>query len=362
MLPSLFAALAARRPHHRPPRSPSRSDRRTVLAGADADRPVPELRPGAHQHHGRAGHPGGGGDVGARSFGEARAAEGDQQRRRAAQHRRPRRARAEARPAGAGDESVRADRARRRRPPLVFDLKYYFKERIEHGTVTVDRPAGHPGARSSFRCGAGSWSGTGTTSTRTTGASTSSRRWLGSSASSPTSSASPTTSSASTRTGSDHRGDPALNESWFAFGTPVHAVAAGTVVAAVDAWPDARKLDVQRLKTDRMAMFGNHVVVRHADGAFALYAHLRQGSVRVQDRRARCRPGQTLGAVGASGGAAAPHLHFELQTTADADGEGCPRPSPATGGSSATAVQSGDRGRDRQRGHRRGGAARALTF
>jgi hypothetical protein len=123
--------------------------------------------------------------------------------------------------------------------------------------------------------------------------------------------------------GTTHQGDASRNESWLGFGRPVLAAAPGVVVAAVDGRPDSRRLDVKLLATDRMAMFGNHVVVKLDSGEFALYAHLREGSVRckVGDR---LREGQPLGSVGASGGSAMPHLHFELQTAADADAEGRP--------------------------------------
>jgi hypothetical protein len=123
--------------------------------------------------------------------------------------------------------------------------------------------------------------------------------------------------------GTTHQGDASRNESWLGFGKTVLAAAPGVVVAAVDGRPDSRRLDVRLLATDRMAMFGNHVVVKLDSGEFALYAHLREGSVKckVGDR---LREGQPLGSVGASGGAAMPHLHFELQTAADADAEGRP--------------------------------------
>ena len=61
---------------------------------------------------------------------------------------------------------------------------------------------------------------------------------------------------------------------------------------------------------------GNHVLVEHAEGEFALYAHLVRGSVAVTpgDRVSR---GQTLGRCGHTGHSAEPHLHFHLQDSAD---------------------------------------------
>jgi len=123
--------------------------------------------------------------------------------------------------------------------------------------------------------------------------------------------------------GTTHQGDPSRNESWVGFGRPVLAAAPGLVVEAVDGRPDSRRLDVKLLATDRMSMFGNHVVVKLDSGEFALYAHLRQGSVLCKAGD-QLREGQSLGSVGASGGSAIPHLHFQLQTTAGADGEGRP--------------------------------------
>lgn len=58
-------------------------------------------------------------------------------------------------------------------------------------------------------------------------------------------------------------------------------------------------------------MVGNHVVIDHGEGVFALCAHLRRGSVTVavgDDVVA----GQQLGEVGNSGYSSEPHLHFQL--------------------------------------------------
>jgi hypothetical protein len=58
--------------------------------------------------------------------------------------------------------------------------------------------------------------------------------------------------------------------------------------------------------------FGNHVALRHDDGKVTYYAHLRRGSVSVQQgQRVDC--GQRLGQVGSSGFSTGPHLHFEVR-------------------------------------------------
>lgn len=92
---------------------------------------------------------------------------------------------------------------------------------------------------------------------------------------------------------------------------PVLAAAAGRVARVRDGVADA---DVRQTGPeavgDRQA--GNAVVIEHPGGWETQYSHLRQGSVLV-------RPGQVVeagtpvGAVGMSGLAEFPHLHFELR-------------------------------------------------
>ncbi|MFK4144957.1 peptidoglycan DD-metalloendopeptidase family protein [Streptomyces sp. NPDC004065] len=77
-------------------------------------------------------------------------------------------------------------------------------------------------------------------------------------------------------------------------GTPVKAVAAGTVVSA--GWGGA---------------YGNQVVVRLHDGRYAQYAHLSRLSVSAGQAVAA---GQKLGLSGATGNVTGPHLHFEIRT------------------------------------------------
>jgi murein DD-endopeptidase MepM/ murein hydrolase activator NlpD len=56
--------------------------------------------------------------------------------------------------------------------------------------------------------------------------------------------------------------------------------------------------------------WGNLVVVAHADGVRTMYAHLSAIAVRVGQR---VGTGDRLGAVGATGDASGPHLHFEVR-------------------------------------------------
>ncbi|SHN28266.1 M23 family metallopeptidase [Actinacidiphila paucisporea] len=80
-------------------------------------------------------------------------------------------------------------------------------------------------------------------------------------------------------------------------GTPVHSVAAGTVVhAGAD------------------GSYGNDVVIKHADGKYTLYGHLTNPVVSVGQT---VTAGQEIGISGATGNVTGPHLHFEVRTTPD---------------------------------------------
>ncbi|MZD08853.1 peptidoglycan DD-metalloendopeptidase family protein [Streptomyces sp. SID5785] len=80
-------------------------------------------------------------------------------------------------------------------------------------------------------------------------------------------------------------------------GTPIKAVAAGTVVSAGDG-----------------GAYGNQVVIQHADGHYSQYAHL--SSLGVSAGQA-VSAGTQIGLSGATGNVTGPHLHFEIRTTPD---------------------------------------------
>ncbi|MEV7813877.1 LysM peptidoglycan-binding domain-containing M23 family metallopeptidase [Streptomyces flaveolus] len=80
-------------------------------------------------------------------------------------------------------------------------------------------------------------------------------------------------------------------------GTPLKAVAAGTVVSA--GWGGA---------------YGNQVVIKLNDGYYAQYGHLSQLSVSAGQT---VTAGQQIGLSGATGNVTGPHLHFEIRTTPD---------------------------------------------
>jgi murein DD-endopeptidase MepM/ murein hydrolase activator NlpD len=76
-------------------------------------------------------------------------------------------------------------------------------------------------------------------------------------------------------------------------GTPVRSVADGVVDFA--GWQSG---------------YGNVIEVRHGNGKSTLYAHLSRSDVK---KGQRVEQGQRIGAVGATGWATGPHLHFEFR-------------------------------------------------
>ncbi|MCG6498157.1 M23 family metallopeptidase [Kitasatospora sp. A2-31] len=79
-----------------------------------------------------------------------------------------------------------------------------------------------------------------------------------------------------------------------ATGTPLRAVAAGTVV-----------------KAGNGGAYGNEVEIKLADGKYAQYAHLSSIGVKVGQA---VTVGQQIGLSGATGNVTGPHLHFEIRT------------------------------------------------
>lgn len=59
------------------------------------------------------------------------------------------------------------------------------------------------------------------------------------------------------------------------------------------------------------AVAGNYVLIRHASGEHSLYAHLHQGSVRVNVGDT-VTAGAQIAEAGSSGNSTEPHLHFQL--------------------------------------------------
>ncbi|MEV4670632.1 MULTISPECIES: M23 family metallopeptidase [Actinomadura] len=130
-------------------------------------------------------------------------------------------------------------------------------------------------------------------------------------------------------------------ETFPAFGQDVRAPADGVVVQAGgrqrdhwsrNSWPGfvylmvegvvfRQVLSLLTLSAGRFVI-GNSVTLDLGDGVYAVFAHLRRGSVRVS-KGDRVRAGDVLGEVGNSGNSSEPHLHFHLMDR--------PRPLAAAG-------------------------------
>lgn len=119
-------------------------------------------------------------------------------------------------------------------------------------------------------------------------------------------------------------------ERFVAFGLPVLAPAAGTVVSVLDGEPDheARRSQLAllpyaltqagRIRGGAAAIAGNHVVLElAAGGAFVLLAHLRRGSVAVRPGE-QLSEGRLLGGCGNSGNSTQPHVHLQAMDSPDA--------------------------------------------
>lgn len=69
---------------------------------------------------------------------------------------------------------------------------------------------------------------------------------------------------------------------------------------------------------------GNYVVIDHGNNEFSIFAHLKNGSVRVAKGN-HVEAGDLLGKVGNSGNTTQPHLHYHMQNSAEIfNGEGLP--------------------------------------
>lgn len=107
------------------------------------------------------------------------------------------------------------------------------------------------------------------------------------------------------------RGDPTQNASWYGYGEAVLAAADGVVTEVVDGIPDNVPLSKPVVPITLETVAGNHVLIEHGRGRFALYAHLQPGSPRVKVGD-RVKRGQPLGRLGNSGNSDAPHVHFHI--------------------------------------------------
>lgn len=111
------------------------------------------------------------------------------------------------------------------------------------------------------------------------------------------------------------RGDASTLESFPYFGADIHAAGDGPVVSVLDGLPEqVPGRNPTGVPLNQYA--GNHVVQDLGDGNYALYAHIKTGTVAVKPGD-RLTAGQVIGNVGNTGNTTAPHLHFQVMSSPD---------------------------------------------
>ena len=105
------------------------------------------------------------------------------------------------------------------------------------------------------------------------------------------------------------RGDGKELSDFYAFGAPVLAPVSGLVWRADDRMPDNLPGEIDARPGRN---FGNHLMLRTADGTFVLVGHLKQASVVVKPG-AWVEAGQIVAACGNSGRSTQPHIHLQAQ-------------------------------------------------
>ncbi len=112
--------------------------------------------------------------------------------------------------------------------------------------------------------------------------------------------------------GKKYSDDSANLKDYYAFGKPVHAAAAGYVAKVVNGIGD-NPIGI----TNTQDNWGNYVSVYHMAGYYTLYAHLREGSIKLSEGD-YVKQGEKIAQVGNSGRSPYPHLHFQAQEGAEA--------------------------------------------
>ena len=102
-------------------------------------------------------------------------------------------------------------------------------------------------------------------------------------------------------------GDPADNESYYAFGESVVAPADGIVISVENNIPD----NTPTVDTNTGQPLGNHVIIKHENNEYSVIAHLQEGSLEVSQGD-NVTAGDVLGKVGNSGNSSEPHIHFHV--------------------------------------------------
>jgi hypothetical protein len=116
-------------------------------------------------------------------------------------------------------------------------------------------------------------------------------------------------------TGSTRRpgSDRTKNDSYYAWGQEVLAVADGIIASSKDSIISNTVGSPVAVTINPVTLGGNFLGLKIADGKYAMYAHLQPGSQRVKIGD-HVKRGQVLALLGNSGNSSEPHLHFQIST------------------------------------------------
>ncbi len=112
-----------------------------------------------------------------------------------------------------------------------------------------------------------------------------------------------------TKDGKTHAGEGKQNTDYYCFGQEIIAAGAGKVIETITGVADNPPGQMNGKQVT-----GNHVIIDHGNGEFALYGHLRLGSTKVKEGQV-VKQGDEIGRCGNSGNSSEAHLHFHLQDT-----------------------------------------------
>lgn len=119
------------------------------------------------------------------------------------------------------------------------------------------------------------------------------------------------------------KGDPDAVSATLGYGADVIAVADAVVAMVRDDMPESDRISANPDHPIGDAA-GNFVSLALPGGRYAIYEHLKPGSIRVKPGD-RVRKGATIAALGFTGDSTGPHLHFHLaDAAAPLEGEGMP--------------------------------------
>ncbi|TQS71157.1 M23 family metallopeptidase [Ornithinibacillus gellani] len=111
---------------------------------------------------------------------------------------------------------------------------------------------------------------------------------------------------------SSYDGNPALNESYYAFGKAYLAPADGTVVAVENDVKDNEP--VGKMNEDDLK--GNYVIIDHGNSEYSYLVHFKHQSIQVKPGD-QVKRGDLLGQVGNSGHSSEAHIHFHVADSPD---------------------------------------------